>query len=397
MRSLTRYLLVELVTCFLVVLAILTLIVIVFVLVKEASDRGLGPLQFLRLVPFVLPQALSFAVPGTILLAVCLVYGRMSGANEIVAIKSLGISPMVVLWPMLIFAFLLSLTTVWLNDLAASWGREGAQRVVIGAAEQIAYRMLRTHRSYSLRSLSMNVKRVDGRKLRQLTFSRTGDEGTMTVRAEEAELRSDPARNTLEIVCRNGTLTSTSAGRDPVMYRFNDDLRIPVPLDALTRAGSSNIQPSGMPLRMIRTRRVEKEAAIAEMEEELAAKAAYQMLTGDFGALARREWETERAVVQSMIKQLHRLRTEPHRRWASGFSCLCFVLVGAPMAIRLRNADYLTSFFLCFLPILIAYYPLLIYGIEQCKNGSLPPYAVWLANGILAIWGMWLLRRVVRF
>jgi len=31
-------------------------------------------------------------------------------------------------------------------------------------------------------------------------------------------------------------------------------------------------------------------------------------------------------------------------------------------------------------PILIGYYPLLMYGIDQAKSGNLPPYSVWLAN-----------------
>ena len=87
---------------------------------------------------------------------------------------------------------------------------------------------------------------------------------------------------------------------------------------------------------------------------------------------------------------------EPWRRWANGFSCLCFVLVGAPMAIRMRNADFLTSFFLCFLPILIVYYPLFMLGVSRAKAGTLPAPGVWLANVLIALWGVWLLRRVIR-
>jgi len=87
---------------------------------------------------------------------------------------------------------------------------------------------------------------------------------------------------------------------------------------------------------------------------------------------------------------------EPWRRWANGFSCLCFVLVGAPMAIRMRNADFLTSFFLCFLPILLVYYPVFMLGVSRVKSGSLPPPAVWMGNVLVALWGLWLLRSVIR-
>ena len=67
------------------------------------------------------------------------------------------------------------------------------------------------------------------------------------------------------------------------------------------------------------------------------------------------------------------------------------------MAIRLRNSDVLTSFFLCFLPILVVYYPLLAFGLDRAKSGTMNPQLVWLANLALAAWGLWLLRRVVRY
>ena len=94
--------------------------------------------------------------------------------------------------------------------------------------------------------------------------------------------------------------------------------------------------------------------------------------------------------------RLIRIIMEPWRRWANGFSCLCFVLVGAPMAIRMRNADFLTSFFLCFLPILVVYYPIFMMGVSRVKAGAFPPPAVWAGNVLITLWGLWLLRSVIR-
>ena len=90
-------------------------------------------------------------------------------------------------------------------------------------------------------------------------------------------------------------------------------------------------------------------------------------------------------------------RAEPWRRWANGFSCFFFVLVGAPLAIRWRSADVWTSFGICFLPILCVYYPLLAFSVDRAKCGVLPPYAVWLGNVVLLVLGGWLLRRVIRY
>jgi lipopolysaccharide export system permease protein len=67
------------------------------------------------------------------------------------------------------------------------------------------------------------------------------------------------------------------------------------------------------------------------------------------------------------------------------------------MAIALRNRDFLTSFFLCFLPILVVYYPLMIIGADEAKNGHLPTGFVWAGNGMLVLWGLAMLRRVMRY
>ena len=95
--------------------------------------------------------------------------------------------------------------------------------------------------------------------------------------------------------------------------------------------------------------------------------------------------------------RLFRLYTEPWRRWATGFSCLAFVLVGAPLAIQLRNADVWTSFAICFLPILAVYYPLLAVSVDQAKSGDLPTWSVWIGNLLLAIVGWCILKRVQRY
>jgi len=121
------------------------------------------------------------------------------------------------------------------------------------------------------------------------------------------------------------------------------------------------------------------------------------MLCGDFQDLAAPQWDNNAYDLRFVQGQLYRLQTEPHRRFSAGFSCLCFAFIGAPMAIRRRKSDFLTIFFLCFLPILTIYYPLLVYGVDAAKSGSIPPYAVWTGNILLLAWGAWMMRRVIRY
>lgn len=126
MRILTRYIVIELLKVFLLSLVSMTVFVFLVLVGREAVENGLGLVPILRLVPYMLPQAMQFAVPGTMLLATTSVYGRIASSNEIVAVKSLGISPMVMIWPTLILATVVSFSAVVLNDVAVSWGRGGS-------------------------------------------------------------------------------------------------------------------------------------------------------------------------------------------------------------------------------------------------------------------------------
>ena len=395
MKILSRYILIELIKWFLISLSALTLIIVIYGVSREAINHGLPPAQVAMLIPYTLPSALRLSIPGTLLLAATFVFGRMASSNEIVAIKSLGISPITILWPMWALAFVLSVVTIFLNDMAVSWGRNGMQRVLINAVDDIAYGMLRTQKRYSSQYFSINVKNVKDRKLIRpiIGIEGHGDSPTLTIMAREAELRSDLKNGLLSISLQDSTFETD----DGLFMEFPGPEEYVLPLDEASRAGSVSKAPSSMRVGDLLGEIAKQKGRIDQMENKMAARAANQMLGGDFDELTGAEWKTRDNVLAQATRRLHRLRAEPWRRWADGFCCLCFAWIGAPMAIRRRNNDFLTSFFLCFMPILLIYYPLLVWSVDGAKSGDLPGCAVWLSNLLLVVWGGWLLRKVVRY
>jgi lipopolysaccharide export system permease protein len=391
MKIVTRYVLAELMQVFLVALTALTLFMLIVGVVKEAQQQGLGLAQIAMVVPYVLPEAMRFAVPGTMLFAVASVFGRMSATNEITALKAAGVPPVVAIWPALAFA--LSFFSVWLNDVAVSWGRNGIRRVIVGSVEEIVYGRLRQQRSYSSNKFSINVKEVDGRTLIRPTFSFRpgGSSPSVTVSAAEAEIRADLEAEALVVTCRDGTVRIGD-----VKAVFPDEIDQVFPMNAVSREDTGRKSPSEIAMADFDQEYANQLKSIDTLEQSAAARIGTSILSGRIDMTRPEVVAYERDVLRDERSRLQRIVMEPWRRWANGFSCLCFAIVGAPMAIRMRNADFLTSFFLCFLPILVVYYPLLMFGIDRVKAGELPPIAVWISNLLVTLWGIWLLRRVVR-
>jgi lipopolysaccharide export system permease protein len=328
------------------------------------------------------------------LFSACTVYGRMSAFHEITAIKSLGISPAVILRPVTIIALVVSLVSAWLTDIAYTTGHYGVKRVIASSVDEIAYSVLRNQRNYTLDQFAIHVQGVDGRRLLQPTIVVNGSGGRepTVITAREATLRSGASQDELIFVLTDG---SAEFG-DSATFRFHDTIEHTVQLgghdpDDLETAHPSHMRSARIPA-AIRHQRQQ----ISRVEQSLAVEAATHMAMGDFVSFTGPSWKQQTRLVRASDERLHRLRTERYRRWASGFSCLCFAVVGAPLAIRLRTSDHFTTFGICFLPILLVYYPFFAYGLEKAKTGALPPYCVWLANLVTLCVGAWLYRHAIR-
>jgi lipopolysaccharide export system permease protein len=266
-------------------------------------------------------------------------------------------------------------------EVAATWCRPSVSRIIAESIEQIAYGVLRTEGSFRSSKFSIAVARVDDRRLLRpvITLHPRADSPLVTLTAEEAELRSDRKAGGLVIVCRNWEV-EVEGEKEPTRLSDPETQHYTVPFESPKRPVHRDWLASK-----------EIPDCIAELEKQI--DEAKQKLASDdekkTSYLNRR--------IADLQWRVHRLASEPYRRWSNGFSCLCFVLIGAPVAMRWRFDSYLSSFFICFLPILGIYYPLLMIQEDLATSGVLPPIAFWLGNIVLLGPAVWLLRQVIRY
>lgn len=396
MRRFNIYVVWEITKLFSLALVAFTTLFMLFGAGKELMNQSLGLWVILDLLPYLLPFSLQFALPATLLFAVCSVYGRISADNEILAVMAAGVSPFRVMIPTLVASLVLSLFAVWINDIAFSWGRPGINRVVMHSIEHVVYHRLATHGSYySDSGFTIHVHGIgaDGRELILPTITTIPKAGgdPLSISARAARLSMDPVKEVLRIELVDSEIEGkgfSSALPGPSVHE--------VSLSSATKKGTSSGHASEIPMRRIGYEIREQVANIKETQEILAARTAMALGIGKHTWLDSARTHDALSTVYSGKNRLARLNLEPWRRWASGFSCFFFVWVGIPLAVWMRSADHWTSFGTCFMPILLIYYPVFAVGLEHAKDGSWPSISVWLGNVVLLAVGGWWLRKVCR-
>jgi lipopolysaccharide export system permease protein len=398
MYILTRYVVWEVLKLFLAALVGLTLMVTLGMGFNEGLKKGLPALVMLRTMPYMLPEMLGITIPVAMLYSVSSVFGRMTGSNEVVAIKSLGINPMALVWPVLVMSAFLSLGTVWMYEEAATWCRPSVERIVCESVEDIVYGVLAKDPSLSgdKYPFSITVKCIRGHKLIQPVIVLKGQPGhpQTTITAQEAELTTiwtNPAAPVLKLSCTNfrveieGAVAMSNSG--------TEDYVLPIDIPPPDRHHRDWVA-----MRDIPTSIAELKAEIDNLrKQQQLIRESYQKANKILGIVESRDniAELDKQIDEKQGR-IYRLRTEPYRRWANGFTCLCFTLIGIAVAMLWRHADGLTNFFVCFLPILAVYYPLLMLSDNLTTNGTLWPICFWMSNVVLTIPAIFLLQWINR-
>ncbi len=391
MKLLQRYVLMELLRVFTLLVIGLTLLLVVVGVVGEAAKSGLGPKQIVEILPYVVPGLLPFTIPATLLLTTCVVYGRMSGDQEITATKAAGVSVMALLWPALILAAFLSLATFILTDQFIPWSRVNIQRIVTEAMEEIFLDILRTKQQLNDvdRGISITVMGVDGKKLIQPTFQYESKGGNrVTIQAREATIRFDVPKKIAWLNLYQADIATSGK----VAVKIERDTRpFPLPMTA------EEERPRNITIEGIRREMSELNNKRNERDQTVLALSAFALSQGNYFQLNDPRLRDHGIVTDGLMVRYKKLETEVHTRLALACSCFFFVLVGSPFSILQGKRQFLTNFFLCFVPILLVYYPVVLLTQNLAKNDDLDPaWGMWIGNAILLVVGLWIFRKVLK-
>ncbi len=373
MKILDRYIIREHIAPFLISISLIMLLFtlnLAFRMLSRIVGQGLGAEVIFEFFFLNLAWIITLAIPMSVLVASLMAFGRLAGDREIVAMKSTGMGIVRMIRPMLLAALLVSAFSLYFQDQVLpdmNLRNKLLTRSIRQKKPNVALREGTFTRDIPNQTLL--VQRIDPNteRLYNLTiFDESDPSEIATVKADSGRLTYIDTLGMYQFRLYRGEIHQMKR-EDPETYEVLRYDR------ALFRINS----PDQLLRRHERGYRSDRELGLADLQKRI----------HELESLKNRH---------RFQKQIDRYRVEYHKKFAISAAAIVFILIGAPLGIKLTHGGLGVSGPLAVLFFLI-YWTFLIGGEDIADRGLIhPALAMWLPNIILGILGILLIRGEMR-
>jgi LPS export ABC transporter permease LptF len=366
MRILRNYILSEMFGPLVLALVVITFAFLIGNIVKLADyviNKGVELIYVWQLFVYLIPKLLVYAIPMAILTATLLAFGRLSSDNEIIAMRATGINLYRISMPVIIVGLLLSVASIPLHDKIVPVAHYKARMLIkeVGLRHPAAYleagTFIKGFKDYILfiYDIKYGKDKTEFKNIRIYQPQKNGP--TRTIIAKSGELVTLADENTIKLKLMNGTSEEPNPMNPRHFYKLNfKTYYITLSLD------DSTMQESG---------KKNKEMTFGELLKSAS------------------ELEVSGINPRPLIRRLH-------KRIASSFASLAFVLIGIPLAITTGRSEKSIGIGLAF-GLATIYWLLLAIGQIFATKNIFPIWlAMWFGNITLIAIGLILMHFTVR-
>jgi Predicted permeases len=357
-RILNLYILREISLPFVMVLFILTFVLLmgrILQLMDLLVNKGIGFLDISKFIVLLMPSFLMFTIPMSLLVAILIGLGRLSGDNEITVMKASGISLYQLSQPIAVAAVIAFISTSIITLFLVPQSNYATKIHLYNVSKQKASIGIREKVFVDyFKGLLIYAEKIplDGAYMEGVLIAdtRLTDEPN-TIIAKKAYLISDPKALTVTLRLENGSTHTVDP--DLQNYRKMDFAVYDVNLDI----GSSLFD-----------------------EKKLKEKS-----SGEMTVLELRE----RLGKSGLEKQhLREVAIELNKKLSMPMSCLILGLLGVPLGIRTQRSAKSWSISIAF-ALVVLYYMLQLGGEALVQTGQVTPFiGTWVPNLVFGLAGV---------
>jgi lipopolysaccharide export system permease protein len=317
----------------------------------------------LAFIALVLPFSLTFTIPWGFLTALLLVFGRMSADNELIALKSNGVSVPRICVPVFLLAILLTLACFWINVEIAPRAEQAMTRAVMDIATSNPSSLFRADEIVDkFPDRRVYVGRKEGDKLFNITVFELDDEfmPKQMIYAREGVLSPDPGNSRLLLRLFNARFEQ----RDE-----ND-------LSDVSKIQQGIVMKEGVfPI------------SLAKFFEEYQGNRRMSSYTLpeliDFLAKGAGDRETEATV-------------ELNKRFSVSLACMAFVLIAVPLGVTAHRKETSVGFAISLVIAFTYFFFIIMADTFRNNPAAHPALLIWIPNVLFFCLGTYLFLRLAK-
>jgi lipopolysaccharide export system permease protein len=311
---------------------------------------------------------LALAVPIAVLISVLMAFGRLSGDNEITAMKASGISILSLLRPALVIGVIFAVALYYFSDRVLPEYNHRSRLLSADITRKKPTLNLQDGVfAFDVPNVVMRARKIDGitSTMKDLVIYDEGDRKYFTtILAKTGKLSYDYRNAQFVMTLYNGSIHRMERFDKSNYHKTlfdSSQFRMNAPEMLLERRESSY--------------RSDREQSSREMLKAVA-------------KLRQETFPNHRRIDAFMV--------EIHKKFSIPFACIAFMVVGVPMGIMFRARKFGISGGLAIV-IFLVYWICLIGGEDLADRNYIPPwFAMWFPNILILALGMFLIIRNVR-
>jgi lipopolysaccharide export system permease protein len=383
MKILHRYIFVSVGTAAVFSAALFAFVLVAANVVRDVIERlasgQLSPGMAFEMTALLIPFTLSFAAPMGLLMAILLIFGRMSARNEIVAIKSAGISLWRIGLSIVVLAVIGVFMCAFVNNYYAPMARTKYREMLADVVREaplrfvVPGRFVRDFPGYVIYSGERHGERLTNVWVWVLGPDR---QVVKFLQAREGTIKYEVASNTLvlDVFQAAGEARSGSTPDNVSQMRPQaviDHASFSLPLDKLMAADTGVSQPRKLSNMSLTELVAARNQAAAEMDKMAVDSPAW------------RSWRVAKTRADYYIS----------RNFAFAFSTLALALMAIPLGIHVSRQETYANMAAALALGLVYFFLVFMCGWAERSPQLHPELLVWLPNVVFVALGICLMRR----
>ena len=343
---------------------------------------------------YTLPLIVSYTAPMAILVAVLMSFGRFGRDNEILALKTSGVSFLTIMrTPFAFVALFMFFLIIFNNTILPETNHRVRNLMIDVSRKRPAVRLPERVFTKEFPGYTIYIGKKDEKHSKIYDVTIYDLKNNLMITAPSGELKNIEEENIISFILYDGELHQLIDESGYQKTKFSKQI--------------INIKIDTDFVRMERTYRTEDEVGIKGLVttinntnkginnlkkeiDELGQVTINRFVKGDYANLDVAQFQIEQklSTIKNELRKRSRYELELNKKFSLAFACIVFLIIGAPLGYLLKRGGIASV--LIGILLFSSYYILILSGEEfASRRGFSPFWAMWLPNLILLVFGLY--------